>query len=98
MSSDDAYASFLDQANQDTGAGEAESRGGGGGKQLKTADTEVPAPLKELDTYYTSETDEKFEGVALKWEGKGNIDEGEWFPFWRDVVKARAGRNDCISH
>jgi len=70
MSTDEDYASFLDKANQDTGAS----------KQLK-ADTKfaatkavnasVPAPLHKLnDEFYISDTDEPFEPVALGHSGK----------------------------
>ena len=83
MSSDAAYNSFLDQANQDTGSGSAKAqaegkkKGGKGGQQLRTADTAVPAALKSLDAYYESEVDEQFEGVALQWDGDKDIGEGK---------------------
>ncbi|KAI9817059.1 MAG: hypothetical protein M1832_004777 [Thelocarpon impressellum] len=59
MSSDDAYASFLDQANQDTGTGKASTRSGHAA--TKAVDTEVPAALRSVDQYYTSDTDEPME-------------------------------------
>ena len=79
MSSDSAYASFLDQANQDTGADKvkAKSQSGKNKAQLKTVDTEVPSALQKIDAVYVSEADEEFEGVALKWDGSGDLDEGK---------------------
>lgn len=68
MSSDDAYNSFLDQANQDTGASKASTKSSSA--TTKAVDTEVPAPLQEVEQYYTSETDEPFEPVSLKWSGE----------------------------
>ncbi|KAA6414697.1 MAG: hypothetical protein FRX48_01447 [Lasallia pustulata] len=76
MSSDDTYASFLDQANQDAGAG----AGAGAGATTwsksrevatKAVDTEVPLGLSEVEVYYTSDADEPFEPVSLKWGGGG---------------------------
>lgn len=68
MSSDDAYSSFLDQANQDTGA--SKSSANSSSVAAKAVDTDVPAPLQNVELYYTSETDEPFEPVSLKWSGK----------------------------
>lgn len=66
--SDDAYSSFLDQANQDTGASKASTKSKSAA--TKAVDTDVPVTLKEVDQYYTSESDEPFEPVSLKWSGK----------------------------
>lgn len=66
--SDDAYSSFLDQANQDTGASKESTK-----SKLaatKAVDTDVPVTLQKVDQYYTSESDEPFEPVSLKWSGK----------------------------
>ena len=68
MSSDEAYSAFLDQANQDTGAGDASTQSSH--TQLKAADTEIPAVLQGIDQTYTSEADEPFEPVSLKWTGR----------------------------
>ena len=68
MSSDDAYGAFLDKANQDTGASTATTKSSAA--QLKTTDTEVPAALQSIEQYYTSEADEPFEPVSLKWKGQ----------------------------
>ena len=66
--SDDAYSSFLDKANQDTGASKASTQS----KQASTkaVDTEVPATLQGVEQYYVSEADEPFEPVSLKWGGQ----------------------------
>ena len=65
--SDDAYSSFLDQANQDTGASKASTKPK---LATKAVDTDVPVTLQQVDQYYTSESDELFEPVSLKWSGK----------------------------
>ena len=69
MSSDEAYSSFLDQANQDTGAS-AKSSLKSQSASTKAVDTDVPAPLAKVEQYYTSEADEPFEPVSLKWNGE----------------------------
>ena len=66
--SDDAYSSFLDQANQDTGASKASTKSKSAA--TKAVDTDVPATLQKVDQYYTSESDEPFEPVSLVWSGK----------------------------
>ena len=66
--SDEAYSSFLDQANQDTGASKASTKSKSAG--TKAVDTDVPATLQKVDQYYTSESDEPFEPVSLVWSGK----------------------------
>lgn len=68
MSGDDDYASFLDKANQDTGS-KAQKKDDKFA-QTKAVDTDVPGPLKKLDAYYISDTDEPFEAVSLKHNGK----------------------------
>ena len=66
--SDDAYSSFLDQANQDTGASKATTKSKAA--STKAVDTDVPVTLQKMDQYFTSESDEPFEPVSLKWSGK----------------------------
>lgn len=68
MSSDDAYSSFLDQANQDTGA--SKSSFSAEAASTKAVDAEVPVELQKIEQYYTSEADEAFEPVSLQWDGK----------------------------
>ncbi|KAL9075894.1 MAG: hypothetical protein Q9161_001288 [Pseudevernia consocians] len=74
--SDDAYSSFLDQANQDTGASKASTKSKSAA--TKAVDTDVPATLQKVDQYYTSESDEPFEPVSLKWSGKNMPSENEF--------------------
>ena len=66
--SDDAYSSFLDQANQDTGASKASTKSKSAA--TKAVDSDVPVTLQKIDQYYVSESDEPFEPVSLKWSGK----------------------------
>ena len=69
MSSDDAYVSFLEKANQDPSAGTTTTAPSA--IKLKMVDADVPTTLQKIDQYYyTSEADEPFEPVSLKWEGK----------------------------
>lgn len=70
MSSDDAYGAFLDQANQDTGASKASMKRSSHA-ETKAVNTEVPALLQKVERFgtYTSEADEPFEPVGLKWDG-----------------------------
>lgn len=67
MSSDDAYSSFLDQANQDTGNSEASAQSS---QPAQTVNADVPRLIQNIDQYYTSESDEPFQPVSLKWDGK----------------------------
>ncbi|KAL8985917.1 MAG: hypothetical protein Q9205_000505 [Flavoplaca limonia] len=76
MSSDDAYSSFLDQANQDTGA--SKSSASAKTATTKSVDTEVPAGLLSVEQYYTSEADEPFEPVSLQWDGQNMPSENEF--------------------
>lgn len=71
MSSDDAYMSFLDKANADLNAGRASQQQGSETARTETVDVNVriPKPLQSVDAYYTSEADEPFEPVALRWDG-----------------------------
>ena len=66
--SDDAYSSFLDQANQDTGASKVSTKSKSAA--TKAVDSDVPVTLQEVEQYYVSESDEPFEPVSLKWSGK----------------------------
>ncbi|KAK2625806.1 hypothetical protein QTJ16_005118 [Diplocarpon rosae] len=80
MATDEEYMSFLDKANQDPNEGVA--RGQSGEKaELKAVEEGVQVPeciatvLAKGDSYYVSDADEPFVGVALKLEGKGLPDE-----------------------
>lgn len=88
MSSDDAYASFLDKANQQVsaesgsadpgGVAETSSSEASGFHATKTVDRDqaVPRALTDVgDIYYVSETDALFEPVVLGWEEAGK---GRW--------------------
>lgn len=91
MSSDAAYASFLDKANQDTG--EAQQQSTESGKKSygsKSVDTAVPTALEQVEEYYISDADEPFEPVALKYEGK-DITSGEFCR--RQELHVRSGWN-----
>jgi len=70
MSTDEDYSSFLDKANQDTGSSKPAAKKDDKFAQTKAVDTDVPGPLKSLDAFYTSDTDEPFEPVALAHSGK----------------------------
>ncbi|KAK5256146.1 hypothetical protein LTR16_003919 [Cryomyces antarcticus] len=73
MASDDDYASFLDKANQDTGASSARAapKGSDSGFAATQAVTAaVPTALQSVNVDYVSETDEPFEGVSLAWSGQ----------------------------
>lgn len=75
MSSDDAYMSFLDKANEDVSRG-APQQGAGTAKTFTVhSSLSVPKPLQSVDAYYVSDTDEPFEPVALKWDGAAK---GSW--------------------
>ncbi|KAF2432095.1 hypothetical protein EJ08DRAFT_648461 [Tothia fuscella] len=68
MASDEDYSSFLDKSNEDpSGGGKVSTQT----KNLttKSVDTEVPSALGKVDEFYTSEADEPFEPVSLKWDG-----------------------------
>ncbi|KAL4893042.1 hypothetical protein BDV59DRAFT_202028 [Aspergillus ambiguus] len=69
--SDDAYSSFLDQANADLNAARAEKARRSSTVRTETVhvNVRVPPSLTSVDGYYVSETDEPFEPVSLRWEG-----------------------------
>jgi hypothetical protein len=67
MASDEDYASFLEKANQDPSGGKASAQSS---KKASTrsVDTVVPQALEQVEEYYTSDADEPFEPVSLKWQ------------------------------
>ncbi|KAF2470577.1 uncharacterized protein BDR25DRAFT_325409 [Lindgomyces ingoldianus] len=69
MSSDADYASFLDKANQDTGAASTAQKSS---KQYstKSVNTVVPKVLEGVEECYISDADEPFEPVSLRFEGQ----------------------------
>lgn len=75
MASDADYSSFLDKANQDTGG---TSKPAAPSKAATRAvNTDVPSVLRNVKVDYTSDVDEPFEPVALKWDKKSLPSEGE---------------------
>lgn len=87
MSSDQEYANFLEKANQDTGSSSNEVKSSGFA-QTKAVDSAVPAPLKDVDAFYQSDTDEPFEPVALKYGKKDSISQGRFIR--RGFIKTEA--------
>lgn len=85
MASDEDYMAFLNKANNDADEAHAAARAQSGGKaQLKTLDAGEQAPQAIVDVcktaVYTSDADEPFVQVSLKWAGEGGLpDEGEFF-------------------
>ena len=79
-SSDAAYLSFLDKANQPmTSGGTASAQQQGqdqGFHASKTVDEDqkqrIPRALTDLTAYYVSDTDEPFEPVVLGWKDAGD--------------------------
>ena len=66
--SDEAYSSFLDQANQDTGSKSVSTSSKNQKTSAKAVDTDVPDILRNIQSVYTTDADEPFEPVSLKWE------------------------------
>ena len=99
MASDDAYASFLDKANQSTKPAATSSSSTSkkdASAQAVHAGVSVPKSLMSgLDgVYFVSEADEEFEEVGLKWDGGDSLDNGELsllFTFFLTIF-ARCGR------
>jgi hypothetical protein len=83
MASDEDYSSFLDKANQDTGAGKATTQSKKA--STKAVDTAVPKSLEEVEEYYVSEADEPFEPVSLKWDGDSLPSDGT-FAFHDSII------------
>jgi hypothetical protein len=85
MATDEDYMSFLDKANKDPSEGYdkgVNNASSGKGGQFKTTDVgvEVPRVLVKVtkEAFYTSDADEPFEAVGLRWDegGRGLPDEG----------------------
>jgi len=68
MASDEAFASFLDKANEIPSASASVSHESA---TTKNVDANVPASLRSIDKYYISDSDEPFVPLGLKWSGKG---------------------------
>ena len=100
MSSDDAYSSFLEQANQDTGTSKEDSSTISA-INTKNVDTDVPFQLQNIQQFYTSEVDEPFEPVSLKWDGTELPSKGKDSTFSpsrgpRASLFLVAGRYSCL--
>lgn len=89
MASDEDYASFLERANQDPGEGVSEAKGK---MQFRATQEGVKVPKCIVDVvggegmWYTSDADERFEGVALGVEGRGLPTEGLFALFYRILL------------
>ena len=79
MSDDEGYSNFLDKANKQSNSSKNVSTASKP-TSTKTVDTEVPVQLQKIDQYYTSEADEPFEPVSLKWTGKNMPSESKLLP------------------
>lgn len=85
MATDDDYMNFLDKANKDPSEGYAKPQAQSQGQQFRATEqgVEVPKPLLQVtkgESFYSSDADEPFEAVALRWDegGKGLPDEEEF--------------------
>lgn len=68
MSSDQQYMDFLNKANSDVGGSNAQTFKNQQASS-NSVNTEVPPELRKIDATFTSDADEPFEPVALKWSG-----------------------------
>lgn len=84
MASDDAYAAFLERANQDPMQGRTHAAAARPNRELKSVDEgeEVPRVLGDATRgkFYVSEADEGFVPVCLRWTGDDLPDEGACQP------------------
>ncbi|KAJ4254936.1 hypothetical protein NW762_009734 [Fusarium torreyae] len=73
MSNDDDYMAFLNKANQHTGAGASTQEKAT--FKAKDQGVEVPKAISDVckKAVYTSDADEPFEEVSLKWQGKNGL-------------------------
>lgn len=70
MSSDEAYASFLEKADQPTGATSSTSQSRAEDSQnLAAQSSDIPPALKSVDETFTSESDEPFVPFAIEYSG-----------------------------
>ncbi|OAA71198.1 hypothetical protein ISF_01749 [Cordyceps fumosorosea ARSEF 2679] len=88
MASDEDYMSFLNKANQDADEAHAKASGtartqAGSRAKLKTLDAGQKAPQGIVkvckEVVYTSDADEPFEPVSLKYTGDGGLPDEEEF-------------------
>jgi hypothetical protein len=69
MSSDADYEAFLDKANKDSNEAKATSQSKSKSAGTKAVNASVPKGLEKVDEFFTSESDEPFEPVSLKYDG-----------------------------
>lgn len=70
MASDEAYTSFLEKANQPTGANTSTVKPNTQNQQdLTSQPSDIPDVLKSFDVTFTSESDEPFEPFAVPYSG-----------------------------
>lgn len=80
MASDADYLSFLDKANQDPNEGYVKSESTKAEFKATDKGVEIPTVLKKavVDAFYTSDADEPFEVVGLRFEGAKLPTEGSF--------------------
>jgi hypothetical protein len=69
MSSDADYEAFLDKANKGSGEAKATAQSKSKSVGTKAVNAAVPKGLEKVDEFFTSESDEPFEPVSLKYDG-----------------------------
>ena len=71
MGADEDYEAFLNKANEDASGASASSAPSTKKASTKAVNTSsVPASLQNVDAFYTTDSDEPFEPVSLKYDGK----------------------------
>jgi hypothetical protein len=65
--SDEDYEAFLNKANQDVSGSKSQSTTA---SKVQAVNTEIPSSLTKVDAFYTSDADEPFEPISLKYSGK----------------------------
>lgn len=82
MASDEDYTSFLEKANQPTGAATASTTSAisklPNQADLPSQSSNIPPALKSLDVTFTSESDEPFEPFAVPYPGSSLPDAAEF--------------------
>lgn len=75
MSSDDAYAKFLDQANEDPNAGRASTKDtkSSGGSNVHTQQAPKRLVAAAKDQFYVSESDEPFVPVSFNLSSSSSL-------------------------
>lgn len=70
MSSDADYAAFLERANQDGGGVEAKTTEKANNSYgTRSVNTGIPPALEQVEAYFSSDADEPFEPIALRFDG-----------------------------